>query len=79
MKTNEELCQDKEVHDVFTKIDYDMSGSIDVSELHNVFIDNGILMTKNEISGFFNLCQTQSKGYLNFEEFKELYKNPKAD
>jgi Ca2+-binding EF-hand superfamily protein len=76
--------QDEEVHDVFAKIDYDLSGAIDVGELHSVFLDHAISMTKNEIREFFNLCQTHSKGYLNkrhlnFEEFKDLYNNPRAD
>lgn len=33
-------------------------------------------MTKDEIEIFFELCQTQSKNYLDFEEFKRLYNNP---
>lgn len=36
-------------------------------------------MKRDEIECFFNLCATQSKGYLSFEEFKDLYNNPEAD
>ena len=64
---------------MFQKIDYNMSGEIDVSELHKVCIDNGVHIKKQEITQIFDLCKSESKGYLNFEEFKDLYKNPKAD
>ena len=39
----------------------------------------GVQVTKEEISQIFDLCKTEAKGYLNLEEFKELYKNQKAD
>ena len=79
LKINEEIEQNEEFYNVFAKIDYDFSGAIDVAELHSIFIDHAISMTKNEIQEFFNFCQTQSKCYLNFKEFKDLYKNPRAD
>lgn len=44
-----------------------------------MFQQNGIHMSKEEIECFFDLCKTQSKYYLNFEEFKKLYNNPDAD
>ena len=42
LKTKNELDQDQEIADVFQKIDYDMSGEIDISELHNICIENGL-------------------------------------
>ena len=36
-------------------------------------------MSRKEIEYFFELCKTNSKGYLNFDEFKSLYKNQDAD
>ena len=79
LKTRQELQQDREIKDVFTKIDYDYSGRVDVSELHQMFQSNGIEMSLKEIECFFDLCKTESKGYLNFDEFRALYKNPSAD
>ena len=66
LKTRKEREEDREIHDVFTKIDYDCSGQIDVSELRNMFSQNGIELSRSEIEAFFNLCKTESKGYLNY-------------
>ena len=44
-----------------------------------MFQSNGIEMSRQEIECFFDLCKTESKGYLNFDEFRALYKNPSAD
>ena len=64
---------------MFQKIDYDCSGKIDVQELHSMFLQNGVDMSRDEIEGFFELCQSSSRGYLTFGEFKDLYGNPSAD
>ena len=42
LKTRDELDQEQEVKDVFTRIDYDCSGSIDTHEMYKVFKANGI-------------------------------------
>ena len=65
--------------DVFQKIDYDQSGTIEVSELNKVFVDNGLQISKEELAQFFSLCKSQSKHYLTVSEFNELYRNAKAD
>ena len=44
-----------------------------------MFQSNGIEMNREEIECFFELCKTQTKYYLNFDEFKKLYNNPDAD
>ena len=44
-----------------------------------MFQQNGIELTRSEILAFFDLCKTNSKGYLTFNEFKDLYKNSSAD
>ena len=44
-----------------------------------MFKSNGIHMDKQDIECFFELCKTESKNYLSFEEFKILYNNPEAD
>lgn len=64
---------------MFAKIDYDNSGKIDVSEMHFMFTSNGIQLSRDEIECFFDLCHKSASGYLNFNEFEDLYKNPKAD
>lgn len=79
LKTRLELQQDQEIRDVFTKIDYDNSGKIDVGEMHYMFTSNGIELSRDEIECFFDLCHKNAKGYLSFSEFENLYKNPKAD
>ena len=37
LKTRQELQKDQEILDVFTKIDFDGSGKIDVGELKSMF------------------------------------------
>lgn len=79
LKTKQELEKDQEIEDVFQKIDYDCSGRIDVQELHAMFLQNGVDMSRDEIECFFDLCHSTSRGYLTFGEFKDLYENPSAD
>jgi hypothetical protein len=73
LKTRQEIQQDEEIQEVFTKIDYDKSGKIDIGELHQMFQSNGIEMTREEIEIFFELCKSNCRGYLDFSEFKQLY------
>jgi hypothetical protein len=42
-------------------------------------MSNGIELSRDEIEIFFELCKTNSRGYLSFGEFKELYQNNGAD
>lgn len=79
LKTRDELDQEQEVKDVFMRIDYDCSGKIDMTEMGKVFKNNGINMSRDEIEEFFSLCQTQSHGKMNFNEFKSLYQNPNTE
>jgi len=44
-----------------------------------MFQSNGIDLSKQEIQCFFDLCHSNSKGYLTFDEFKTVYKDPEAD
>ena len=44
-----------------------------------MFKSNGIELNRNEIQAFLDLCKTNSKGYLSFGEFTDLYKNSSAD
>ena len=76
LKTRQELEQDQEIKDVFNKIDYDKSGKIEVGEMHSMFSSNGIELSRDEIECFFELCRKSASGYLNFNEFENLYKNP---
>ena len=49
-------------------------------ELHYMFLSNGINLSREELGQFFDFCKAnKSKGYLTFQEFKELYKNPFAE
>lgn len=59
LKTRQELQKDQEILDVFTKIDFDGSGKIDVGELRRMFSQNGIHLTREEIEAFFALCSTK--------------------
>jgi hypothetical protein len=36
-------------------------------------------LSRDEIECFFDLCHKSASGYLNFNEFENLYKNPQAD
>ena len=53
LKTREELARDNEIEAVFTKIDYDGSGKIDIKELRRMFAENGVDLTRDEIEKFF--------------------------
>ena len=44
-----------------------------------MFKSNGIELNRNEIQAFLDLCKTNSKSYLSFGEFTDLYKNSSAD
>jgi Ca2+-binding EF-hand superfamily protein len=37
-----------------------------MSEMHKVFVNNGIQMNKEEVEKFFALCKTEVQGKLNF-------------
>lgn len=53
IKSNEEVLKDGEIEVMFKKIDLDNSGIIDIEELQNLFLNNGILMTSEETRKFF--------------------------
>jgi len=47
--------------------------------MHTMFESVGIEMNREEIECFFDLCKTNSRGYLSFTEFKDLYTNQSAE
>ena len=79
IKSTEEVMKDDEIEIMFKKIDYDKSGKIDILELQDLFVKNGMIMSEDEIRTFFESCQTVEYGFLNFEEFKALQRNHKID
>ena len=59
LKSLDQVEQDQNTKDVFSKIDYDQSGTIEISELNKVFIDNGLYISNEELIQFFGLCKSQ--------------------
>lgn len=64
---------------MFTRIDYDGSGDINIQEMYDIFKENGIKMSKEEMEKFFSLCETEQQGRIKLDEFKQLYTNQKTD
>ena len=54
---------------VFRKFDKNGDGSIDKSELHEVFKEMGRVLSQNEIDRLFKMCDADGSGSLNYEEF----------
>ena len=53
IKSNDEVLKDGEIEVMFKKIDLDKSGVIDIEELQNLFLKNGMLMSSEETRKFF--------------------------
>ena len=79
LKSLDQVEQDQNTKDVFSKIDYDQSGTIEISELNKVFVENGLYISNEELIQFFGLCKSKSMQSLTLAEFGELYNNDKAD
>lgn len=66
----EELNKHCEINDLFRGFDADGSGTIDPSELVNMFKDNGIFLSKEQIEAIFSLIDANGDRNLNLSEFK---------
>ena len=71
--------KDDAIEIMFKKIDYNKSGKIEIFELQDLFVKNGMIMSEDEIKTFYESCPTNECGFINFEEFKDLQRNQKID
>src|SRR5689334_17583790 len=66
--------QREDCQDIFTLLDRDNSGSLDVEELGNGLRALGLNPTEAEIRHLMEECDTDHNGGLSLEEFVRLYK-----
>lgn len=68
----------QELEALFKLFDNDKNGTIEASELHRMFEDNGIFIDQKELLEIFNIVDEDRSGTLTLEEFKKFILNPKA-
>ena len=65
-----ELRKHIEIERVFKAFDEDGSNSLDVHELYEMFCDNNIHITKQELQDLFSIVDEDGSGELSLDEFK---------
>lgn len=64
-----------DVENVFFKFDEDCSGTLECDELHQMFVENNIEVSFDQIKAIFDIVDTKKTGKLDLTKFKELVKN----
>lgn len=59
--------------------DDDGSNSLDVKELHDMFISNGVFVTLEQVMELFKIVDEDGSGMLSVDEFKLFLKSDKAN
>ena len=67
-----------DTENVFMKFDDDNSGSLDCTELMNMFQKHGIDIKFADIKKLFDIVDLDKSGELGLEEFKKVVKDPHA-
>ena len=68
----------QELEALFRLFDYDNSGTIEASELHRMFEENGIFIDGADLLDIFNIVDEDKSGTLTLEEFQKFLTNPEA-
>lgn len=68
------LNQDEEIKNMFNNVDVDGSGMLELAEIHQLFQNSGIMLTKDQIRSLFfeKNCST-----LSLEQFLKVSKDEK--
>lgn len=72
------LAADSKLRDLFNKIDVDLGGSIDETELHEALLAAGKKVTPQLVSEMFRAADYDDGGDIDFSEFADVIKGVKA-
>ena len=72
------LAADNKLRDLFNKIDADLGGSIDESELHEALVAAGKKVTPEFVKEMFHAADYDDGGDIDFSEFADVIKGIKA-
>jgi len=61
---------ERELHQLFEKIDRDNSGTLDKDELRQAFARNGVVVSNAKLDEFFDEIDTNNDGKISFEEWR---------
>lgn len=64
---------------LFYSFDENGSNSLDVQELHDMFLTNGVEISLRQVIDLFNTVDEDESGFLSVDEFKLLIKSKEAN
>lgn len=79
IKREQELWSELQLEKLFMSFDDDGSNSLDVKELHDMFISNGVFVTLEQVMELFKIVDEDGSGMLSVDEFKLFLKSDKAN
>ena len=74
-----QLHQHNAIFNVFKKLDEDNSNSLDIDEVNQMFINNNISITYDQLKALFSIACKPGAYELSFEEFKKFTLSEKAN
>ena len=75
----DQIKKESEMAGVFNKFDFDKSGTIEINELHQMFMNYGIDIQKHELKSLFRIVDTDGSGALSLSEFIRFSSNAEAN
>eukprot|EP00347_Sterkiella_histriomuscorum_P002242 403368927 len=78
LQTIVEAKRNKDIQQIFKRFDEDQSGLLELDEINQLFISNGINLGKTNTKEFFKLLDADNSGSLSVQEFKEFLFNDKC-
>ncbi|CDW72748.1 ef hand family protein [Stylonychia lemnae] len=78
LQTMNEVKRNKDIQQIFKRFDEDQSGLLELDEINQLFLTNGIKLGKNNTKEFFKLLDADNSGSLSVQEFKEFLFNDKC-
>ena len=73
------MIKEREMENVFYKFDQDRSGTIELRELYEMFLEYGVDINQYELRKLFNIVDSDGSGALSIAEFKKFSSNPLAN
>jgi Ca2+-binding EF-hand superfamily protein len=55
--TPSEIVKEKQIEEMFGKLDTDKSNALDMQEMSELFNENGVTMTKKQVAEMFSACK----------------------
>jgi hypothetical protein len=78
-KSGNELWQELQLEKLFLSFDEDGSNSLDVGEMHDMFLSSGVDITLEDCLTLFNFVDEDGSGALSVDEFKLFLKSEEAN